>query len=188
VGYDDARYSADGRKVYFRQRMRQSPTQVAYALMEQDLITSQQRVLLDESVRGRDLAGIRPSPDGRYLAYGTVDRAGSKDAFIHIRPVNEGQTREVRIPASEASLCHPMDWIKDSSAVIYHCDAPSGTSSNGSKTWILPMADLKPRQLDLGFSEVMLSVHPDGKRIAFSVNRPNRTELHVLENFLPAAK
>jgi len=180
--YDDPHFSPDGRKLYYRRRMRPAQT-VEYAVMEHDLVTGQARVVLTED----GLSGIRPSPDGRFLAYGTVDEAGSKDTFIRIRPVGAGETREVRILSSQASLCHPLDWLKDASALVYHCDPPQQTGGE-AVTWILPMADLKPRKLDLGFSEVMASIHPDGKRIAFSVRRSNATELHVLENFLPAGK
>ena len=33
-----------------------------------------------------------------------------------------------------------------------------------------------------------LSVHPDGRRIAFTAGTPVRSEVWVMENFLPALK
>ena len=63
------------------------------------------------------------------------------------------------------------------------------TTAKSENARTLDSAPKKPLKLELGFGEVTsLSVHPDGKRIAFSASRPSQNELHVLQNFLPPAR
>jgi hypothetical protein len=46
-----------------------------------------------------------------------------------------------------------------------------------------------PLKLDLNIPKMEdFALHPDNRRFAFSVNEGSRTELWVLENFLPALK
>jgi Tol biopolymer transport system component len=185
---DGPQFSPDGRKLYYRQRAFRS-SRIDAMLLERDLATGQERTVATETVAdGAAFEILRISPDGRYLAYGTVDRARDPNPFIHIRPIGEGETRSIRIPSAEASTCHPLAWLPDSSALVYHCDAPDAIGESGNATGIVSLADLAPRRLDLRFPTIdSLSIHPDGRRVAFSVRRPGRTELHVLENLLPGS-
>ena len=52
--------------------------------------------------------------------------------------------------------------------------------------WRIPVAGGEPRKLNLGVKVSHLSLHPDGRRIAFTGPDPKGgQEVWVMENFLP---
>ena len=55
--------------------------------------------------------------------------------------------------------------------------------------WFIPAEGGEPQSLGLTIdaSPRVLSLHPDGRRMAFSVRQPN-AEVWVMENFLPVEK
>ena len=50
--------------------------------------------------------------------------------------------------------------------------------------WMIPTTGGEPRKLDLGFRVQSMSLHPDGRRIAFYMGKFN-SAVWVMENFLP---
>jgi len=57
--------------------------------------------------------------------------------------------------------------------------------------WLISVQGGPPTHLGLSLEGLLpygLSVHPGGQRIAFTAGTPRRSELWVLENFLPAFK
>ena len=105
------------------------------------------------------------SPDGREVVF-------QKDSTIKIVALNGGEPREVfRGSAAWAR------WTKDGRTIIIKA---------GVNFWRVPAQGGTPFKLDLVFQKMhSFSLHPDNRRFVFSVDEESKSELWVLENFLP---
>jgi Tol biopolymer transport system component len=119
------------------------------------------------------------SPDGRWLAFAAAGLSQPASPALLVMPAGGGNPREV-LKAGIGAL----EWTPDGSQLLFR---------QGSELWRIPAEGGEPRRLGLtshtgGFSSgASLSVHPDGRRIAFSSGEQN-IEVWVLENFLPGLK
>jgi hypothetical protein len=58
-----------------------------------------------------------------------------------------------------------------------------------SEIWRVPAQGGTPLKLDLSVPKMdSFALHPDNRRFAFGVNEESKSELWVLENFLPGLK
>ena len=108
------------------------------------------------------------SPDGREVVF-------QVDGAVKAIPLNGGEPREVfRGPAAWAR------WTKDGRTIIVKA---------GAIFWRVPAQGGTPFKLDLAVQKMhSFALHPDNRRFAFSVNEGSKSELWVMENFLPAQK
>lgn len=138
------------------------------------------------------IAHLAVSPDGEKLAFVWWD-SETGAASVKVMPVAGGEPRElVQLPRPElTSYAQPLvelAWMQDSRHVIY---ATSSASQPKLDFWRISAEGGEPDHLGLemeGLRPYGLSVHPDGRRIAFTAGRPRRNEVWVLENFLPPPK
>ncbi|MEE9269623.1 MAG: hypothetical protein V3V49_05110 [Candidatus Krumholzibacteria bacterium] len=122
------------------------------------------------------------SPDGRRLAFFEAVQAGDPTVVKTI-PVSGGEPREL-YTLEEGMRFHGgvgLSWTPDGRHVIvgrpYAEDKPD-------ELWIIPANGGEPRKLNLGFKVKHMSLHPDGRRIAFTAGKYT-SEVWVMENFLP---
>lgn len=125
------------------------------------------------------------SPDSQWLAFLREDLEKGTMA-LKVMPTAGGESRElarVRPPQRIAALA----WMPDSRHIVY------ATRTTGEERkfelWQIATEGGQPQHLGLvmqGIRPYGLSIHPDGRRIAFTAGRPPREEVWVLENFLPA--
>jgi Tol biopolymer transport system component len=114
------------------------------------------------------------SPDGREVVF-------QVDGALKIVSVNGGEPRELY---RGASPYHRPRWTKDGRYIIAEA---LGTAS--SEIWRIPVQGGAPLKLDLSIPKLgWFALHPDNRRFAFSTNEGSRSELWVLENFLPPPK
>ena len=126
------------------------------------------------------------SPDGQRVAFVNNSRAGK--TIVKVVSASGGDAQELlTLPALAGES--PLAWTPDSRYIIY------AVSSNGEKReyelWRIPADGGEPQNLDLSMKGLLpygLSVHPDGRRIAFAAGTPARSEIWVMENFVPALK
>ena len=126
------------------------------------------------------------SPDGQRVAFVNNSRAGK--TILKVVSASGGEAQELlTLPTLAGEL--PLAWTPDSHHIIY------AVSSNGEKRefelWRIPADGGEPRKLGLTMDGLLpygLSVHPDGRSIAFTAGTPARAEVWVIENFLPASK
>jgi Tol biopolymer transport system component len=151
-----------------------------------DLETGEENELL--SVRKPSFVGpLIVSPDGRQLAY--VWRNLQKGtSVLTVMPAAGGEPRELlrRQPPEDIG---DLGWMPDSRRIVY-LQSTAGQSRK-FELWQVSVEGGKPNPLGLtmeGLRPYGLSVHPDGRRIAFTAGRPRRDEVWVLENFLPPPK
>jgi Tol biopolymer transport system component len=119
--------------------------------------------------------GMQPSPDSSGLAVLVANR-------LVVVSIPDGETRELLSltdPGEHLVLGAP-GWTAGGRSVLFVKNTPKGR-----ELWRAPRDGTAPHKIDLGLSGVSdLSVHPDGKRIAFTAGQDRTSEIWVLENFL----
>jgi hypothetical protein len=77
-----------------------------------------------------------------------------------------------------------LRWTQDGRYIIARA---VGTES--SEIWRVPAQGGTPLKLDLSVPKMLFfALHPDNRRFAFSVDEGSKSELWVMENFLPPLK
>jgi len=120
--------------------------------------------------------GYDLSPDGREVVF-QVDHA------VKTVSLNGGEPREL-FRGLEKSTSewweYNLKWTRDGRYIIARA---------GSEIWRLPAQGGTPLKLDLSVPKMAaFALHPDNRRFAFSVDAGTKSELWVMENFLPAPK
>ena len=166
---DGQDWSPDGKKVYYRRLSDPGHR----ALFERDLASGEEH----EIIGSRNMSAGNLSPDGRWIAARSKDESTGSNTLI-ILPVSGGHPREIF--RTQNSLLFPS-WAPDSSSIII----PQAVN-NRLEHWRVPLAGGEPIKLNVNLGDYRVSVHPDGRQVAYSTGE-NRYEVWVLENFLPAA-
>jgi Tol biopolymer transport system component len=112
------------------------------------------------------------SPDGREVVF-------QVDGAVKTVSLNGGEPREL---FSGLAKYYGLGWTRDGRYIIARA---FGTAS--SEIWRVPAQGGTPLKLDLSVPKMeSFTLHPDNRRFAFSVNEESKSELWVMENFLPA--
>jgi len=113
------------------------------------------------------------SPDGREVVF-------QVDGAVKTVSLNGGEPRELFRGLAQNYL---LGWTRDGRYIIAQAEYPS------SEIWRVPAQGGTPLKLDLSVPKMLLlKLHPDNRRFAFSVNEESKSELWVMENFLPEEK
>lgn len=115
------------------------------------------------------------SPDGREVVF-------QLDSAVKIVSINGGDIRELMHGIAKN---YWLKWTKDGRYII----AQTLFTESG-EIWRIPAHGGTPLKLDLSIPKIKdncgcLTLHPDNRHFAFSVNNENKIELWALENFLP---
>jgi beta-lactamase regulating signal transducer with metallopeptidase domain/Tol biopolymer transport system component len=112
------------------------------------------------------------SPDGREVVF-------QVDGAVKAVSLNGGEPRELFRGLAKG---YGLRWTRDGRYIIAQA---FGTAS--SEIWRVPAQGGTPLKLDLSVPKMeFFTLHPDNRRFAFSVDEGSKSELWVLENFLPA--
>jgi Tol biopolymer transport system component len=129
------------------------------------------------NIRGTVLAAFADlSPDGRQIVF-------QGDGAVRTAPLDGGEPRELfRHPGF-----HSLAWTLDGRYVIAQAhDSQTGRYAQTSELWRIPVQGGTPLRLDLSVRGMQhFALHPDNRHFAFSVDQGTKTELWVLQNFLP---
>ena len=110
------------------------------------------------------------SPDGREVVF-------QKDSTLKIVSLNGGEPREIFRGSLAPSRYYKLGWTRDGRYIIARA---------GSVTWRIPAKGGTALKLDLSIPKMeSFTLHPDNHRFAFTVNEGSKSELWVMENFLP---
>jgi len=115
------------------------------------------------------------SPDGREVVF-------QLDGAVKTVSLNGGEPRELFRGLAQN---YRLRWTGDGRYIIAQA---LGTASG--EIWRVPAQGGTPLKLDLSVPKMepfSFTLHPDNRRVAFSVNEESKSELWVLENFLPPA-
>jgi Tol biopolymer transport system component len=112
------------------------------------------------------------SPDGREVAF-------QEKGVVKTMSLNGGEPREL---FRGSARYYGLQWTRDGRYIIVWTTDPTG-----SEIWRVPAQGGTPLKLDISFVPKMafFALHPDNRRFAFSVREGSKSELWVLENFLP---
>jgi WD40 repeat protein len=114
------------------------------------------------------------SPDGREVVF-------QVDGAVKTVSLNGGEPREVFRGSAKA---YQLMWTGDGRYII-----ALALSTVIHEIWRLPAQGGTPLKLDLSVPKMgSFTLHPDNRRFAFSVTEESKSELWVLENFLPPLK
>ena len=132
--------------------------------------------------------GLEPeiaiSPDGKQLAYG-IQTETATIRYLAVIPVTGGPEKEIfRAP----NLCtfNCVGWSPDGKFLLF--SEGDGTPNSSTPLWRVPAAGGTAERTGLSQNGVIRGpqVHPDGKRVFYTVTEPNTSEIWALENFIPA--
>jgi len=132
-----------------------------------------------------DVRSVAVSPDGEWLAVANGDGVRT----IKIMPSSGGEPREVYRSEFESGTWIIPAWSLDGRFIYFPW--PRNPKENIADLYRVSRDGGEAERIDLGMLFVrFLSVHPDGKRIAFwsPGEKPGQAQVWVMENFLPADK
>ncbi|RLD89955.1 MAG: hypothetical protein DRJ29_16145 [Bacteroidetes bacterium] len=185
IGPQPTEISHDGNTIFFviRDRKTNSSKIIAKNLKES---TEKEIYRINGSIH------IRLSPDGKWLAIqafyvGTV-LSPDKIPSLIVMPSAGGEQRilckfeegiDIRAGA-------PCTWTPDGKYILYTMKSPK----KEIKKWDLyriPVEGGESEKLGMEMSGFItnLSIHPNGRNIAFSITEQSNAEIWVMENFLP---
>jgi Tol biopolymer transport system component len=129
---------------------------------------------------------ISRSPDGRWLAMMNMRGMEEKRRTLRIISADGKEVRDLTTFEDADNAPAWTTWTPDGKYVLFPKHNPE--EKGKSQLWRIPVqgGDAEKLNIDMwGF--YMLTVHPDGTRLAFCSNGPlwKEPELWVMENFLP---
>jgi Tol biopolymer transport system component len=167
-------WSPDGRKLYYARSMDKQSV-----VLERDMVSGEAREIFRHPILS---GGVNLSPDGRWIAYTSVDPAGTFAAAI-VFPASGGEPREL-MRVNRPLHIGVAFWAPDSSSVIVGRGIPGDPKF--IERWRIPISGGEPARTDprltLGGPP---RLHPDGRQLAYTTTTESKTEIWVLENFLP---
>lgn len=158
-------------------------------VMGVDLATRESRELYRQDAPP-DITGLSASPDGKELVFGTL---APNDSYVLMAiPLPGGPPREI-IKAKSSTFGTSLNiyggcWTPDGKHILSFRDVGQGREKK-SELCSVPAAggEIQGAGLVVEGSPSDLSLHPDGRRLAYTVSRSG-AEIWVMENFLPAEK
>jgi len=166
-------FSKDGKQIYYVRGDR--------SIITCNLETHRERELYQTNAYIYRLA---LSPDGRRLAFFEAARA-VRPTVVKTMPASGGESSELYTlkEGKRFSWGVGLSWTPDGNHVIVGApDAPN----EPDVLLMIPAKGGEPRKLELGVNVSHLSLHPDGRRIAFTRPEPDGGgEVWVMEKLLP---
>jgi Tol biopolymer transport system component len=171
-----AAWSSHGKAIFYPRRDRAAGIT---RIMKRDLEAGWEKELLVWESRQGEIAyvrGLAASPDGQHLAF------CGPGGLLKVVPTSGGQPRRLYF-AKRGGPCS-IAWMPDSRHLLF---SSLGGGQNNLLRISLEGGD--PQKLGLEMPRMGqrgLSVHPDGRRLAFHASSGDgTTEVWVMENFLP---
>jgi len=134
------------------------------------------------------------SPDGAAVAFSAAREGEKEFEWIGIMPAQGGEARELlRLNAGESIQGGGLVWTPDGRYLLFTKSVKNAKETRTLELWRLSPQDKAVQKIgtlasDVALTDwVALSIHPDGRRIAFYCGRES-SELWVMENFLPPQK
>ena len=150
-------------------------------ILARDIETGKERELYSAP-----LDKIALSPDGRQLALLIRE---PKERILKLMPSTGGEAREIyrfeQIGLQNISIA----WTPDGKHIIHSKQEPALDAKY--ELWQVSVESGKSKKIGLAMHKFQsLSVHPDGRRVVFSSwgFKPSKSEVWVIENFLPKEK
>ena len=169
----------DGR-VIFKRRFTES-------IVTRDIATGEEKELYRAPRSEQIYEYLAVSQDSKQLAFVMSDSVYSseKKSLMVLSATESGKPRELLQAPKGVMISFPA-WMPDSRHILFFYS--TGGDEPKYELWRISMDGGKPEKLGLaieGLKPQGLSIHPDGKRIAFTAEKRFIDEIWVLKNFLP---
>ena len=139
------------------------------SIRKRNLETGEESEVLKVGTMNYDL-----SPDSREVVF-------QVDGAVKTVSLNGGEPRELFRGSAQN---YGLRWTRDGHYIIARA---LGAAS--SEIWRVPAQGGTPLKLDISVPKMeFFALHPDNRRFAFSVDEGSKSELWVMENFLPPQK
>ncbi len=180
IGPQPTERSHDGKTIY-------------YALNNKIIVRNLENGSEKEIYRSKGGLHIRLSPDGKWLAIQdsymeNFLRLTKKTPSLLIIPSAGGEPRELcRFEDGiDIEAGAPFTWTPDGKYILYSMKSPKKENEKWD-LYRIPANGGIPEKLGIEMSgfALNLSVHPDGRHIAFSLTEQSNANIWVMENFLP---
>jgi len=178
-------WSLDGKAIFYPYT--QWTKKLSRVLMR-DLVTGQEKELY-RKIAPPDIGSVTLSPDGKYLAFRTAEMVEKKveSDVLRVIPAAGGEPFDlIKIPLPET--IGPYAWTPNGREILFAKISDYRKKDKKCELWMIPAEGGEARNLGLTIDSIFnLSIHPDGKRIAFTSGKTG-AEIWVMENFLPQLK
>ena len=174
-------WSTDGKSIYYTSNT--WPAEKVSEIRVKDLETGEERALYGKDIY--PIGNLALSPDGRWLAFGRGPGDLIADT-LYVMPANGGTPRTVLEIDETAELVgiSGTEWSRDGRYLLYSRDGKPNP-----ELWRVSAEGGIPQRLGLkGDRSGSIRAHPDGKRIAYVAGDSLKTEVWVMENFLPEVR
>ncbi len=142
-------------------------------IRKRNLDTGEESEVVNEGTGGTAQWLYDLSPDGREVVF------QAKNAVKTVS-LNGGESRELFRGLTQNFYW--LRWTRDGRYII-----AQARNAASSEIWRLPAQGGTPLKLDLSVPKMeSFTLHPDNRHFALTVNEGSKSELWVLENFLPA--
>ncbi len=174
-------WSPDGKAIFYHQWNNTAKTS---SIVARDLASGQEKELYSVTELSYHFcAGVALSRDGQRLAF-AVREAKSGSKILKVLPAAGGEARDL-LRGVQMPFPGSIAWAPDGQSVLFVKQPSPGDSK--TELWLASVRDDEPRKLDLTAKNMReLSIHPDGRRIAFT-GGGDKSEVWAMENFLPTA-
>jgi len=140
-------------------------------ITKMDIATGEESAITKTTTLAWDL-----SPDGREVLFQT-------DSTVSKISLNGGEPKEL---IQGLAKYYFLNWTRDGRYIIARAQ-PSGMQTDEiSRIWRIPAQGGAPLKLDLSVPNILFfALHPDNRHFVYSVTGETKSELWVMENFLP---
>ena len=185
-GADIFSFSGDGRFVFVIESEAMDRRTRIFRLFKQDLETGEKKEIYSSDAF---LSSLTLSPDERHLAFRHyTGPVGQRHNRLFVLPTEGGKAKEILSDEEPISYYGLSSWTRDSKNVLL----AKRYEENGIMKydlWIAPIDGSSPIKTDLSMHMInFVSAHPDGKTLAFTAGEFSKSEIWVMENFLPKQK
>jgi hypothetical protein len=178
----EVEWAGDAHAVFYHLRDAAGSTIIRRSLVDQA------STVLARFAASAGLRGLSGSPDGRHLAFSTVD-VRSGETVLHAGPASGSEAIELlRLGPHEtiaaSSTGSALPWTPASDAVLFVKRRRGGNDARG-EAWKVTLATRRAEPLGLSMPGLAgLRVRGDGRALAFTV-LGGGAEVWVMDNFLP---
>jgi hypothetical protein len=151
-----------------------------------DLQSGQEKIIM-QSGYWPDSMGL--SPDGQQVAVIAAEGPGVEESqVLMVIPVSGGAPRKLHRIEKPWSFLGFAAWTPDGTQILCGLRQRGTSPQEKAEYLLVPAAGGEPKKTVLPIGGITeFSFHPGGRRVAFDAGR-SRSEVWVIENFLPPAK
>lgn len=185
IGPQPTEFSHDGKTIFYMQYDKKAKL---YEIIVRDIESETEKKIYqsDGSLH------IRLSPDGKWLAVQSYFIGGnleSKEKIPRMFIISSAGGEPLELCRFEEGIDlragGPFTWTPDGKYILYTMKSPK--KENGKcDLYRISVQGGKPEKLEMEMSGFInnLSVHPDGRHIAFSVTEQSNAEIWVMQNLV----